>query len=89
MKQSEYKKITEDERKQRILAIDECERRPITHFQIKCDNKVFGIGGYDNFGRLQRCWYCPNCGRSGCDYIEYSLKDGDKIIWGECQLKEG
>ena len=91
MKQSEYKNQREKESEQYRLAFEEMKKKPINVTQIRCKNKSFigHLGGYDDKGRRQICWDCPNCGRVGGDYIESSLLDGDNLIWQNCDLEEG
>ena len=91
MKQSEYKKQLEESYKGIKEQFEAWQKRSIRVDEIVCKNKNFKnhLGGYDEKGRQQRCWDCPNCGKVGCDYIPSSLLGADKINYINCDLEEG
>jgi hypothetical protein len=76
MKKSEMKVKMEAQRK-------ECLNPPPKRYTIiKCKSKKYSTGG------CTCCWYCEECGRSGCDNL-YFLRKEDSVEYVDCDLKEG
>lgn len=75
MKQSEMKALMRD--------YPHDPMPPQVYTLIKCKNKKYSDQGCTS------CWYCPACGRRGCDNLIYVRWGIDTVRHEDCNLEEG